>query len=232
MTSTPSSPGDRLSRSLPPDELPDPRGSLDLLAEAQGGDRAALEQLIARYHTRLQRIVRIQLGSSFLRRDYDSLDIVQSTFVAALPRIDELRPQSAAGLLQWLALIATNQIRDAYGRLTTEKRDVGRERRLEAEGPSRAALQPSAAEPGPQERAQVAEIRELLDEQVARLPVDQRRVVLLRDYNGESWARIALELQREIGAARQLHQRAWIALRRALRPKLESRDPRAEGEAS
>jgi DNA-directed RNA polymerase specialized sigma24 family protein len=66
----------------------------------------------------------------------------------------------------------------------------------------------------------LAEVREILDEEVAGLPDEQRRVVLLRDYIGEDWDRIAAELDRENGAARQLHQRAWIRLRQALRPKL------------
>ena len=64
-------------------------------------------------------------------------------------------------------------------------------------------------------------MRELLDEEVSRLPDEQRRVVLLRDYCGEDWDRIAVELDRENGATRQLHQRAWIRLRQALRPRLE-----------
>lgn len=224
---TPSSKHDILARSLSPEDLPDARGSLDLLALAQGGDRSALEELITRYQERLRRIVGIQLGSSRLRRDYDSMDIVQSTLRAALPKIGDLRPQSAAGLLQWLSLIATNQIRDAYARLRTGKRDVDRERR--GDGDDAVARQVAAGDPPPDERAALLEIRELLDEEVSRLPDDQRRVVLLRDYCGESWDRVSAELERDSGAARQLHQRAWIRLRRALRPRLEGREQDPDG---
>jgi hypothetical protein len=46
-------------------------------------------------------------------------------------------------------------------------------------------------------------------------------ITLLRDYFGNDWDRIATELARESGVTRQLHQRAWIRLRQALRPKLE-----------
>lgn len=206
-----------LARSLSDADLPDPQTSLDLLALAQRGDQLALEDLITRYQDRLRRIVRIQLGGSALRRDYDSMDFVQGTFRAALPRIGELQPRSAAGLLQWLSLIATNQIRDACDHRNAARRDAGREVALDdavAPGlPDRAAA--------PDERALLAEVREMLDDEVSRLPADQRRVVLLRDYHGEDWERIAAELGRDNGAARQLHQRAWIQLRRALRPRLE-----------
>jgi RNA polymerase sigma-70 factor, ECF subfamily len=204
---------DPLGRSL--DGLPDAQKSLDLLAQAQNGDRAALESLVRRYQERLHRIVRIQLGDSPLRRQYDSLDIVQRTFTAALPKIADLRPRSAAGLLQWLAIIATNQIRDAHDREYAAKRNLARQVDLCAEPPNRSRSLP------PDERTALAEVREMLDQEVAALPDDQRRVVLLRDYCGEDWDRIAEELEREHGAARQLHQRAWIRLRQALKPRLE-----------
>jgi RNA polymerase sigma-70 factor (ECF subfamily) len=213
---------DALSRSLSSDDLPDPKRSLELLDLARGGDDAAFEELIRRYQDRLRRIVRIQLGTSILRRDYDSMDIVQSTFHSALPKIRDLCPDSAAGLLQWLSLIATNKIRDAYDRLTSEKRDIARERPIDV-GRNCEALQLDAGERAPLDQTMLAEIREALDEEVSRLPQDQQRVVLLRDYCGEQWNRIAGELHRDVGAARQLHQRAWIRLRRVLRPRLEGR---------
>lgn len=215
VTLDPETARDLVSRSLSPEDLPDPGRSLVLLARAQAGDRAALEDLVARYQDRLRRIVRIQLGSSMLRREYDSMDIVQSTFRAALPKIGDIQPRSAAGLLQWLSIIATNQIRDAYDHHRAAKRDIARKEPIADHGPA------APSNVGPSEQALLSELRELLDEEVARLPDDQRRAVLLRDYCGEDWDRIAAELERDAGAARQLHQRAWIKLRQALRPKLE-----------
>lgn len=211
-------PDDLLARSLSPGDLPSPGASLELLAQAKGGDRAALEELIRRYQDRLQRVVRIQLGASALRRHVDSMDIVQSTFRAALPRILDLEIRGPASLLQWLATLATNQIRDTARHHRAGKRDMGRE--VAIDDADEHAL-PASAEL-PLERALLAEVRELLDDAVAALPDDQRRAVILRDYCGEDWPRIAADLGREIGAARQLHQRAWIRLRSALRPKLES----------
>jgi RNA polymerase sigma-70 factor (ECF subfamily) len=223
LSSPPDPSFDDLSRSLAGEKLPDPTRSLVLLARAQQGDRAALEDLVARYQERIHRIVRIQLASSSLRRDLDSMDLVQSTFRAALPKIGDLRPRSAAGLLQWLALIATNQIRDAYAGQRALKRDIAREIRDESASELVLHPTPSASE-APDRQAELDEIRELLDSAVARLPDDQRRVVLLRDYCGEEWDRIAAELERDNGATRQLHQRAWIRLRHELRPKLEGRE--------
>lgn len=99
-----------LERAVVGDEPVDHQTSLELLRRAQLGERAALESLIARCQERLRRIVRIQLGGSILRQHYDSMDIVQGTFEAALPTIAELKVQSAGALLQWLSVVATNVV--------------------------------------------------------------------------------------------------------------------------
>jgi DNA-directed RNA polymerase specialized sigma24 family protein len=111
VTEPDSKPDDLLARSLSRADFPSREVSLALLAQAQQGDRRALEDLVRRYQDRLRRIVRIQLGGSLLRREYDSMDIVQNAFQAALPKIGDLRVRTAAGILQWLSIIATNQIR-------------------------------------------------------------------------------------------------------------------------
>lgn len=209
-------PHELLGRSLSPDDLPSHQASMELLERARNGDRAALEDLVARYQDRLQRIVRIQLRGSALRRHLDSMDLVQDIFRAALPKIADLQPRSPAGILHWLSVIAVNRIRDVVDHHRSAKRDAAREVELNEDVCRRL----SAGEELPHERAMLAEVRELLDAEVARLPDDQRRVVLLRDYIGEEWDRIADELGREGGAARQLHQRAWIRLRQALAPRL------------
>jgi len=214
-----SEPDDLLAASMSGDDLPAEQISLALLAKAKRGDDAALHELVERYQERLHRIVRIQLGNSPVRRMHDSMDLVQNTFLAAMPKIKDLEPRSAASLLHWLSLIATNQIRDAHDHVLADKRDV---RRAVSEGTDNdAGRLPDNSAKSPASQAQLSEVRELLDRAVAELPEAQRRVVLLRDYCGESWERVAKELHREQGAARQLHQRAWIRLRRTLRPLLE-----------
>jgi RNA polymerase sigma factor (sigma-70 family) len=230
MTSPHDTPDDVIARSILPGDMPDEARSLELLAMAQSGDEQALADLITRYQDRLRRIVGIQLAGSRLRRDLDSMDVVQGTFQAALPKIGELRPTSAASLLNWLAMIATNRIRDAYAWQTAAKRDVAREVTLDALGDtSRSAVLPEAKSASPAHAAMLQEVRALLDDAVALLPEDWRRVVLLRDYCGEDWERVAAELGRAVGAAKQLHQRAWIDLRRTLRPKLEGKEPERKG---
>jgi len=216
---------DPLLRSLDCPRLPGNGRSFELLARARGGDEDALGELLRHHADRLQRIVRVQLSPA-LRRHCDSMDIVQDTFRAALPRLAEFDPHSEAGLLAWLSTIATNRVRDEYDRWNAAKRDVRREEPLLS--PGAGAREPTAAATAPDLRAELDEVRELLDEEVARLPEDQRRVVLLRDYLGADWDEVVQDLGRSAPAARQLHQRAWIHLRRVLRPRLRPRSPSRE----
>ncbi len=219
-------PDDILDRSLSPADLPSPKISLGLLARAQEGDHAALQELLIRYQDRLRSIVGMQLGPA-LRRHCDSMDIVQQTYQAALPGIVSLRPRNAAGLLKWLTMIATNQVRDTLDHWHAAKRDIGREVPLH-DDPSSSSLPvqlPPSPGTSPEVRVQLSEIRQLLDAEVARLPEDQRQVVLLHDYYGDDWDSITEALGRETThATRQLHQRAWIRLRQVLGPKLKGMD--------
>ncbi len=208
---------DPLSRTLTGD-LPSLGESMALLTRARQGDDEALQHLLVRYQERLRRIVRIQLGSSAFGRAQDSMDLVQNTFLAALPQIRELQPRSQAGLLQWLSLIALNQVRDAWKHQHAGRRDVRREEALPSQADAIAAGESHTVDPG--RAVELAEIRDLLDDAVGELPDDQREVVLLRDYYGESWERIAEQMRRERGAARSLHHRAWVQLRSRLRPVL------------
>jgi RNA polymerase sigma-70 factor, ECF subfamily len=200
------------------DDLPAEQVSLELLARAKRGDEAALHDLLVRYQDRLHRIVRVQLGVASRLRWLDSMDVVQETFLAALPRIRDLEPRSAGSLLLWLARIATNEILDARDHQHRRRRDARRDVALA----STSGEHPAAATAhDPRARAELGEIRQLLDAAVAELGDDQRQVVVLRDYCGESWQGVAAALERGDGAVRQLHQRAWIQLRRKLRPVIE-----------
>lgn len=119
-------PDDLLARSLSGSELPAPAASLELLAQAQQGDAAALEELVRRYQVRLRRIVRVQLSASLLRARYDSVDIVQSMLQAELPDLPGSEPRRPASLLRCLSLIATSEVQDDYRARSVEGRRVTR----------------------------------------------------------------------------------------------------------
>ncbi len=198
---------------------PDLEQSLELARRAQEGERNALESLFARYQDRLRRVVRVRLGVR-LRGEMESMDVVQDTFAVALRKLPTLEVRSRAGLLAWLSKIAENQIRDAHDRGAAQKRDRGREVALDPG--ATAGHDPAASETLPDERVARREAIEVVDAALTELTQDHREVILQRDYLGADWSEVAGALGRSVPAAQELHRRAWIRLRRIVRPRLEA----------
>ena len=214
---------DPLADSLAGAPLPDLTESMVLLTAAQGGDRAALEQLLLRYHDRVLRIVRVRISHS-LRRHLESMDIVQETLRKAAANLDGLELRSTASILQWLSRIAENQMLDMHRRLTAAKRDKGREVPLldsREAGELRRKPPPASGQLPPDELAATEELRVIVDECVAELPDDYREVIMLRTYCGGSWEFVAQQMKRDSpDAVRQLHRRARLRLARRLQQRM------------
>lgn len=231
---------DLLQSSLPESDPPDFNESMSLVRRFQDGDDAALNQLLERYQERLQRIVRIRLGSR-LRAHIESMDIVQEASMVAMRKLGDFQLRDNASILRWLSQIVLNQIRDVHQYFDAERRDVGRVVSLEptqgAAEDTRPALQLAGDDPLPEELAWRSELREILDDSMTKLTDEYREMVLRRDYYGEDWATIAHELgyvarqgesasskerlDRAIHAAQEFHRRAWIKLRQIVRPRLD-----------
>lgn len=196
--------------------------SIALLARARAGDGGALGELVARYQEPLLRVVRIRLGPG-MRRWLESGDIVQETYQALLRDLGRLELEHGDDLVQWLARVATNRIRDQHDRMRAQKRDPEREHALEDDAVSQAAPAAglAAEDTAPPDGAMRREVREILDDAIADLSQEYREAILLRDFCGASWEQVARELGREsVHAAQQLHQRAWIKVRRLAEPRL------------
>jgi RNA polymerase sigma-70 factor (ECF subfamily) len=215
---------DSIKIALDPDELPDAAQSMTLAARAQKGDRSALNNLFERYQDRLQRVVRIQLGSE-MRQYMDSMDVVQDTYEVAYRKFPDLELRDPGAIINWLSRIAVNQIRDAHDRFHAQKRDRRREKPIDAPvdtSQAGAAQQLSANTTRPDERVAREEIKGILDEVVAELPDEYRQVILMRDYCGCNWQDVLSALRRDdLHAVQQMHQRAWIKLRRQALPRLK-----------
>lgn len=194
------------------DKPDDPCISIELLGEAQAGDRQALNDLLQRYEERLRRVVRVRLDAR-LRRSLDSSDVVQETFAAALSGIPTLRALDRGAILAWLTRIAENELIDLRRRAGAAKRDRSIEVVLD-EG-----AMPASRMPGPADQSVAAELKDRVDAAVAELPQDWRDVIVLRTYLGASWQDVARQLGcPSADAARQLHRRATVALARAVDP--------------
>ena len=191
-----------------------------LLARARDGDTEALGRLLESQRDRLRRIVKVRLGEG-LRRFLSTSDVVQETHRAALESLQRLELTSERDLLAWLAQVATNRIRDQHDHYAARKRDATRDVPWPDEGPGPVEEALAAREPSPSVNAAGLEMAELVDDCLAELPPEYREVIVLRDYCGASWEHITAQLgDRSLHAVQQLHQRAWIKLRKLVLPQL------------
>src|SRR5260221_985385 len=133
-----SSPGDGVEPAtvaLPVDfELPngfesDETGSL--VSRAKAGEAEALNELFARYHRLMVEIARRKLGSR-LRLKEEPDDLAQTTFREATRDFRNYRDRGEGSLVRWLAQILQNKIRDRAEFYGATKRDLSRERAMEA----------------------------------------------------------------------------------------------------
>lgn len=155
------------------------RGLDDELAktikEAQGGSPEAWERLFREYYPKVRRVVRRKLDRS-MRSVYDSTDFasdVMKSLAANLSRLDFPSPEH---LVAFLADVAEKKVIDEHRRRHTLKRDVTRERRLEAATES-TAVQVASDDPTASQLAQANEAEQFL---MGRDDETERRIIELR----------------------------------------------------
>ncbi len=206
-----------------PLDIPELSQSMELVQRVQGGDQSALNDLFERYKPRLRRIVSVKLGSR-LQRYLDEDDILQEVFIIAMSKIQGLELRSQASILQWLAKIALNEIRNKVEFHGAQKRDPQREvRLLDGSVTSLSGVRVPAREPTPSQKALRSEFEQLVDSYVEELePPEYREVVVLRDYYEEPWEGIRAQLGRpSVPAVQELYRRAHLKLRERMRKHLE-----------
>ena len=112
----------------------------------------------------------------------------------------------------WLFAIAANRARTAARRFRPERRT--------AESIDRTGDAPAADGPTPADAFESAETATLVTDALARLPARQRTIVVMRIYNGMSYAEIAESIGRSEGTARSRMHHALAALRKFLEPRM------------
>ena len=187
--------------------------TIDLVRKAQDGDTQALQALFARYYERVRRMVRMRLGNA-LRHRMDSGDILQETFLEALRTFDRFEMRDQGSFINWLARLAENRIRDAADYHGALKRTAGREVPLSA-GDQTTDLDLGLKAGGllPPESADEAEQVQRLEAAIERLSVEDRELILLRNYAGAAWDTVAqLTGRPSPDAARVAHKQVIVRL--------------------
>jgi RNA polymerase sigma-70 factor (ECF subfamily) len=154
---------------------------LEWLRRARGGDFAAFEALVVRYQGRV-----FGLAWRIVGQRQDAEDVVQQTFLSALEHLDTFREEAAVAT--WLLRIAANHalkvLRKRRGLST-----VPLEAAAEADDSDANLPHPQYIAQwrnGPEELAQRAEVRQLIEQALAELDDKYRLVFVLRDVEGFS----------------------------------------------
>jgi RNA polymerase sigma-70 factor (ECF subfamily) len=154
-----------------------------------------------------------------LRGKLDPSDLVQQTLLKAYQARGRLRARTPAEQAAWLRQILARTLADAIRDLHRDKRDVARERSLEAalnESSSRLEACLAAAGMAPGQQAERNEQLVRLAAELACLPEPQREAVVLRHCQDLSLDDISCRLGRTRAAAASLLRRGLARLRERL----------------
>jgi RNA polymerase sigma-70 factor (ECF subfamily) len=180
-----------------------------LIRRSLQGDSAATEQLIRRYQNRIYNVV-LKICSDA----DDAAELTQETFVKILENLD--RFESRSSFYTWAFRIAVNLTLNhcqRNARLAVRSLDSECE---QCDSRAKLALKEFLSDdssPDPAVVAQNKELHEVAIEALNNLDEAQKAVVVLRDIEGMSYARIAETLGIEIGTVRSRLSRARTKLR-------------------
>ncbi len=175
----------------------------ECVTRAQRGEGKAFSELVGRYQNRIYRfLVRLT------RSEDDALDLTQETFLRAYQGLARWRPD--ARFSTWLFQIARNLAFDL----------MRRNRHIEFVPLADDDTAPSPG-PGPEADFEIAQRLRMVDEALARLPVEHREILLLREIEEMSYEEISAVLNLNSGTVKSRLARARAALLERVPHRLE-----------
>jgi RNA polymerase sigma-70 factor (ECF subfamily) len=171
-----------------------------------------------RYRSYLDLLARTRAGGQ-RPAALDRSGVVQQTLLEAHRNWPQLRSRDEPAVAAWLRRVLANNLADALRKLSTGKRDAGRERSLEAaltESSARLEAFLAAEQSSPSQKAERNEELLRLADALAALPEDQRYAVERHHLRGTPLAAVAAELGRTKPAVAGLQHRGLSKLRAML----------------
>ena len=176
-------------------------------------------QELERFRSYLHLLARLHMDPR-LHGKLDPSDMVQQTLLQAFQALDRFRGQSDAERAAWLRQILANNLANAVRDLGRAKRDIGRERSLEAsleQSSARLGAWLAADQSSPSQQAQRNEDILRLTDALARLPDAQREALTLHHLQNWTLDKIGRHLGRSTAAVAGLIKRGLQQLRLQLR---------------
>jgi RNA polymerase sigma-70 factor (ECF subfamily) len=170
-----------------------------LMAQVASGRREQLEPLLRRYASPLLTFIRRMVGDR-----HRSEELFQESFLAVW--VNRKQYEFPRPFKPWLYRIALNKCRESY--------------RVRAWLPILEPNFETMGGPSPSDAAIAVETAALVSAAVTQLPPRQRAVVILRIWDGLSFAEIADVVQRSEGTVRSNMHHGLAALKKILEPHL------------
>jgi len=152
---------------------------------------------LARYRGLLQVMARRLLLDPRLERRFDFSDLVAETLIKAHQAQKQFRGQSEGERVKWLYQILANTARDKIREAYAEKRDLNRERSLDAmvcDSSARLEAWLAAEQSSPSEKVERQELLLQVGEALNRLQEDQRDAIIRHHLMGEPVSEIARKM--------------------------------------
>ncbi|HYG68944.1 MAG TPA: sigma-70 family RNA polymerase sigma factor, partial [Anaeromyxobacteraceae bacterium] len=181
-----------------------------LLDRARGGDRDALEALLARHQHRVY-----GFGMKMCRDAEDAKDVLQDTLLAAARNVRDFR--GASSVSTWLYTIARSFCIKHRRR---SKFAPEAEESLEAPAIAKAAHALADPSRAPDESLAGRQVQAALERAVAALDPMYREVLVLRDMEGLTAPEVAEVLGLTVEAVKSRLHRARLAVRETVAPLL------------
>lgn len=181
-------------------DLPQEIYELDLIAQAQQGDRHAFGELVGKHRVGVVNVVYRMCGDTELAED-----MAQEAFIRAWQKLPDFKPRSP--FRNWIYRIATNATLDALRR-ERETEDVD-------SYPLRRSVN------GLEVLVEAKDRAELVQQAVLSLPPSSRGVLVLREYEGLSYKEISDTLDIPIGTVMSRLNYARKRLSADLKPLLK-----------
>ncbi len=186
---------------------------------ARSGDAEALGEMINQVRDYLLLVANRKLDGR-LKVKTAASDLVQQTLLEAGRDIQSFRGESEAELRTWLVKILKHNLTDtAREHRGTQRRDIGREKRLSGLGNALPSKHKTASS-----IIKRVERDEALDQAVLSLPERYRQAITLRHIEGLSWKAVSQRMEISAEAARKV----WTRALEKLRDKLAQKDGAAE----
>ena len=201
----PSIPGESDARDDEEADRQDP--DRELVDRARQGDREAFRLLFQKHHRRAY-----ALAYGVVHNADDALDVVQEAFLKAHRHIHNF--EGAAGFFTWLYRIVMNVAIDhlrKQGRVTTVDYDDAMAHMEDAPGAPEGLL-PRVVGGNPQKELARRDLREKIDEALAKLSPNHRAVLVMREVEGLSYEEMAKAMKCSKGTimSRLFHARRYM----------------------